>query len=85
MTNGVECLTLVGHSSSVNGCAVSHDATMIASVSADGVVKVWRASDGGCQMTLHVDSELLQCAWSTDDESLVVIGAGGIYLFRIVR
>jgi WD40 repeat protein len=82
---GLLVRTLSGHASPVSGCAVSGDSSLVASVAEDGAVKVWRASDGACLATAHVDGELSGCCWSDGDPLLQVVGARGVYFFRLVQ
>ncbi|MDT9121448.1 hypothetical protein RSW84_28790, partial [Escherichia coli] len=57
---------LRGHRTAVRDCAFSPDGTMILSVSNDRTVKVWNIQTGRWLSTLHVDGELLGCAWHPD-------------------
>lgn len=81
--SGTQIRSLLGHASPVNGCHVSADSSMIASVSEDGAIKVWRAVDGVCLMTTYVDGELSGCCWDAFGSTFQVVGARGIYFFRI--
>jgi WD40 repeat protein len=75
--------TLLGHRRDVNGCAISPDGTLIASVSSDDTLKIWQAVSGECLTTLHVDGILAQCAWFADGRRLAAVGAGGLYMLEL--
>ena len=69
---GKECLTITGHTKSVNDCAISADGSFIVSASNDKTLKVWNASTGTERFTLtgHTDS-VNSCAISTDGSFIV--------------
>jgi len=75
--------TLQGHAGEVNGCDVSPDSSFVASVSQDGGFRLWRSSDGACVASLQVDGALSGCAWIDTAGSIAVVGAMGIYFFRV--
>jgi WD40 repeat protein len=79
MVDGREPLRLTGHLEAVAGCAVSPDGKRFASVSADGGVRVWRAADGQCEMSLQVDGALSACAWLDGGSYLAAVGSRGVY------
>jgi hypothetical protein len=64
--------TLQGHTSLVNGCAVSPDGAWIVSASSDKTLKVWDARTGEVRLTLegHTD-EVFGCAVSPDGAWIV--------------
>ncbi|MEJ8826497.1 TIR domain-containing protein [Variovorax humicola] len=75
--------TLQGHAGEVNGCDVNPDSSLVASVSQDGGLRLWRSSDGACVASLQVDGALSGCAWIDSVGSIAVVGAMGIYFFRV--
>ncbi|MBE2220601.1 MAG: CHAT domain-containing protein [Anaerolineae bacterium] len=77
--------TLSGeHNDRINGCAFSHDNNLLASVSSDQTLRVWDINAGTCLCAIAVDGPLYDCAWFLDNESLVAVGAGGVYFFQYV-
>ncbi len=70
-TDGLIC-TLVGHSSSVNGCAFSPDSKLIVSASSDRTLRVWAAKTGELIRTLEGHSNSVNgCAFSPDGKLIV--------------
>ena len=55
------------------------------SASADQTLKVWDARTGACLSTLYVNGQLNACAFHSDGEHIVAVGAGGVYFLRWVR
>ena len=82
---GEEIRTLSGHTSFVNGCAISSAGDYIMSASADQMLKVWDVRTGACLSTLFVNGQLNACAFHSDAEHIVAVGAGGVYFLRWVR
>ena len=56
---------------------------LVASVSSDATLRIWRIANGECITTLHVDGALGQCAWFSDGSRLAVAGAGGLYALEL--
>ena len=64
--------TLQGHTSGVNGCAVSPDGAFIVSASRDKTLKVWDAGSGEARLTLHGHTNGVRgCAVSPDGAFIV--------------
>jgi WD40 repeat protein len=57
--------------------------SLVASVSSDATLRIWRIATGECLTTLHVDGALGQCAWFLDGSRLAAVGAAGLYLFEL--
>ena len=72
---------LHGHRHDVTGCAFSSDGQHLASVSADGCLKLWRVADGQVLASLQVDGELSCCAFTGVGDELAAAGAMGVYFF----
>jgi WD40 repeat protein len=72
---------LCGHRHDVTGCAFSSDGQHLASVSADGCLKLWRVADGQVLASLQVDGELSCCAFTGVGNELAAAGAMGVYFF----
>jgi WD40 repeat protein len=77
--------TLTGHRDDVNGCAISPDGALVASVSQDKTLKIWAVRSGKCLTTLHVDGALAGCSWFPDGERIVAVGAAGVYFLTCVQ
>jgi len=77
--------TLSGHTSMVNGCAISPIGDYIVSASWDSMLKVWDAHTGACLSTLYVNGPLTACAFHPDGMHIVAAGEGGVYFLRWVR
>ena len=72
-------LTLTGHMSGVNCCAVSEDGARIASASDDGTVRIWDVATGQELLILRHSGRALTCSFSPDG-SLIVTGGGFPYI-----
>ncbi len=77
--------TLEGHLESVEGLAVDPGGRWLASVSAEGGLRVWSLADWRCAMALHVDGPLRACAWVGGQGRLVAVGSRGVYLLACVN
>jgi WD40 repeat protein/nucleoside phosphorylase/tetratricopeptide (TPR) repeat protein len=63
---------LIGHSSSVTGCAVTPDGRRVVSASQDHTLKVWDFDSGRCLATLQGHADLVSaCAVTPDGRRLV--------------
>ncbi len=85
VVTGTERATLTGHTSMVNGCAVSPDGTWIVSASDDTTVKIWDVATGTEQgeLVLHGPVTALAIGRSTP---ILMCGdtGGGVHLARLV-
>jgi WD40 repeat protein len=69
---GTERLTLVGHTASVNSCAISADGSFIVSTSSDNTLMIWDAHTGVRLRTLVGHTGAVQnCAISADGAFIV--------------
>src|SRR5262249_26164005 len=66
--------TLIGHRDAVAAWALCANGEWLASVSRDGMLRVWNLADGETLAALFVDGPLLDCAW-VGVEKLVAVGA----------
>jgi WD40 repeat protein len=72
--SGRELRTFVGHTSEVNGCAISPDGTWIVSASSDKTLRVWDAATGKERQTLTGHNyEVTGCAVSPDGAWIISV------------
>jgi WD40 repeat protein len=81
---GVQLGVLEGHAGEVNGCDVSPDGALVASVSSDGSMKIWNARAASCLATFHVDGSLSSCVFARNGGALVAVGDMGVYFLGLV-
>lgn len=68
----------------VQASSFSYDGLHLASVSNDGVLKVWDLALRKCIVTLFINDQLTTCAWHPDGMHIWCGGAKGIYLLQVM-
>jgi WD40 repeat protein len=73
--------TLTGHREAVTACAMNFTTNQLASVSRDGMLRLWDANTWETISALFVDGPLFDCAFI--DHRLIAVGAAGIFWFEV--
>jgi COMPASS component SWD3 len=69
-------LTLAGHASSVDDCAIGSDSSYLVSASSDRTVRVWNVVDGAVRLTISAhDRHVTGCSISPDDTLLASVSS----------
>lgn len=79
------CVTMRGHTHSVNGISFSSDGKIIASVSDDFTIRIWNADTGSLIKILDTGHPLGHCvSFASDDEILIaVFGDGALVVWDV--
>ena len=81
-TSGVA--THSGHEAAVRGIAYDDRGHRWATVGEDGAVRIWTTDLRECLAMIRTDGPLADCAWLIDDDTVVAVGARGIYGFDLL-
>jgi hypothetical protein len=76
--------TLEGHTAQVNALAFSPDGSMLASVSSDKTLRIWRMPDGAPIHTITGKNDLHDIAFSPDGRTIAVASDSGVDLWDAV-
>ncbi len=83
LDTGSQVRTLSGHTSLVNGVAVTPDGRRAISASGDKTLKVWELETGSAIATFVCDSPLRCCACGNDLAVVVGDDAGHVHFFSL--
>jgi WD40 repeat protein len=81
---GQECFTLKGHASPVLQCAFSPNGQHLLSVAKNNTLFIWDIQTEQLLTTLLIDGSLAGCAWFSDGQLVLAVGARGAYFLRVV-
>lgn len=66
-------------------CDINPKYPQVLSVGEDESIRVWDQKTGEQLAALYVSAKLLDCAWLSDGQRIVVVGDRGVYFLRFVN